>query len=149
MKARQGKKKNPRHRFRVAEGYAFEGVNATAPRSELEADVRAERDSQVVVRPVSKKYLVRDIKAHTDRSEMPLKATAWVKHAREVIVAKVADSSKEVADCRGAIAKVEVYETSLELHKRMDMPVFAEIDLGPELAMQDANAGTVNGDGAG
>jgi hypothetical protein len=105
---------------------------------QLETDVWAERDSQVVVRTVSKKYLVRDIKAHTNRSEMPLKATARVKHARDVFVAEVADRSEEVAECRRAIAEVEVYETAFELHERMNMPVFAETDLRPELAMQDA-----------
>lgn len=36
---------------------------------------------------MSKKYLVDDIKAHANRSEMPLKATAQVKDARDVFIA--------------------------------------------------------------
>lgn len=116
--------------------------------SHSEADVRAKGDAQIVVRPAREINLIRDIKAQTHRSEMSLNSTARVKDAHDVIVPQIADVTEERAQRRGAIAEVEVHETPFELHERMDMPVLAKIDLGAELAMQDANAGTVNAHGA-
>ena len=114
----------------------------------LEADVGAKRHAQIVVRTAGEVDFVGDIKTQTDWSKMSFEAAAGIEDADDIVVAEIANVAKEISEGSGAVAEMKIHEAAFELNEGVDMPVFAEVDLGPEFAMKDAHPGALDGNAA-
>ena len=100
------------------------------------------------MRTAGKVDFVGDIKTQTDWSKMPFETAAGIQDAYDIFVAEIANVTEEISKGGGAVAEMKIHEATLELNEGMDMPVFAEVDLGPEFAMKDAHAGALDGNAA-
>ncbi len=99
-----------------------------------------------MVRAASEIDFVADVETKADGSEVAFEAAARIQNAGEIIGAKIFNRADSGSDGGGAIVEKEVVEASLDGEEGMKAAM-AELELGTEEAVEDANIGARDGDG--
>src|SRR5229473_3157207 len=93
--------------------------------------------------------LVADIEADAQGAYMTLEAAARIQHAVDILTTEIVNAAEKSSDSRWRVIDPEIDKAAFEGHKRVHVPVFAEIHFRSEFAVQGSQTGAPNGDGAG
>src|SRR5215475_12106486 len=110
---------------------------------DLEANVRAESDTQIVMSAAGKIDFIADVETQADRAHVTFQTTAGIKNAGEIIRTKALDGTDSCANGGGAIVEEEVVEAALYGEEGMEA-VMAKLEFRTEKAMEDACVGALN-----
>src|ERR1700704_855231 len=80
---------------------------------------------------------------------MTLETAAWIEHAADILTTEIVDAAEKSSDGGWRVVDAEINKAAFESYKRMHVPVFAEIHLRAEFAVQGSQTGAANSDDAG
>src|SRR5262249_21456939 len=111
-------------------------------RSELER--WAERHAEVVMRSVVEIHLIANVESHADRSDVGLKAAAWIQNATDIVAPQSVEAAKESAHRGGSVVETCVDKSAFEGQEGLN-GMTSDVDPGSEFAVENAQSGALNG----
>src|SRR6267154_3177589 len=79
---------------------------------------------------------------------MTLETAARIEHAADILTTEIVDAAEKGSDGGWRVVDPEINKATFESYKRMHVPVFAQIHLRAEFAVQGSQTGAANGDDA-
>jgi len=75
---------------------------------------------------------------------MTLETAARIEHAVDTLTTEIVDAAEKSSDCGRRVVNAEINKAAFKSYKRMHVPVFAEIHLRAEFAVQGSQTGAPN-----